>query len=81
MFICILLVVLIHSKLNFMLQCASAVDNLAAFYFNNITMGEAPTSPAAINLARRIADGPNLFPEVSGVFYNFILCNSKIKRN
>jgi hypothetical protein len=46
-------------------QCASAVDNLAAFYFNNITMGEPPTSPAVINLARHIADCPNLFPEVS----------------
>lgn len=55
-------------KLNIMLQCASAVDNLAAFYFNNITMGEAPTSPAAINLARHIVDAPNLFPEVSMVY-------------
>ncbi|GLT62173.1 hypothetical protein SLA2020_348300 [Shorea laevis] len=44
-------------------QCASAVDNLAAFYFNNIAMGEAPTSSAAINLARHIAECPNLFPE------------------
>ena len=49
----------------FVLQCASAVDNLAAFYFNNITMGEAPTLPTAVNLARHIADCPNLFPEVS----------------
>ena len=47
-----------------MLQCASDVDTLAAFYFNNLTMGEAPTTPAAINLARHIADCPNLFPEV-----------------
>lgn len=46
-------------------QCASAVDSLAAYYFNNITMGEVPTSPAAANLARHIADCPNLFPEVS----------------
>ncbi|KAH9752572.1 Importin N-terminal domain-containing protein [Citrus sinensis] len=45
-------------------QCAAAVDNLAAFYFNNITMGEAPTSPAAINLARHIVECPTLFPEV-----------------
>ncbi|CAK9142141.1 unnamed protein product [Ilex paraguariensis] len=44
-------------------QCASAVDNLAAFYFNNISMGEASTSPAAINLARHISECPNLFPE------------------
>lgn len=69
-----------------MLQCASAVDNLAAFYFNNITMGEAPTSPAAINLARHIVDCPNLFPEVSMVYcilhcrlmsYFVIFCHPK----
>lgn len=47
-----------------LLQCASAVDNLAAFYFNNITMGETPSSPAANNLARHIVDCPTLFPEV-----------------
>lgn len=63
------MVVLIQSKLIFYSQCASAVDNLAAFYFNNITMGEAPTTPAAINVARHIADGPNLFPEVSMVYF------------
>lgn len=51
--------------ITFLLQCASTVDNLASFYFNNITMGESPTSSAAINLARHIADCPNLFPEVS----------------
>ncbi|GFP93940.1 Ran-binding protein 17 [Phtheirospermum japonicum] len=46
-------------------QCASAVDNLAAFYFNNITMGEAPTSPGAVNLSRHIAECPALLPEAS----------------
>ena len=40
----------------FFFQCASAVDNLAAFYFNNITMGEARNSPAVMNLARQIVD-------------------------
>ncbi|GAU33650.1 hypothetical protein TSUD_310580 [Trifolium subterraneum] len=45
-------------------QCASAVDNLAAFYFNNITMGEGPNLPAAVNLARHIAECPTLFPEI-----------------
>ncbi|KAJ4968827.1 hypothetical protein NE237_015528 [Protea cynaroides] len=44
-------------------QCASAVDSLAAFYFNNVTMGEAPTSPAAVSLAQHIAECPSLFPE------------------
>ena len=47
------------------LQCAVAVDNLATYYFNNITMGEAPTSPAAIRFAQHIADCPSLFPEVT----------------
>lgn len=45
-------------------QCAAAVDNLAAFYFNNITSGENPTSPAAVKMARHITDCPTLFPEV-----------------
>ncbi|CAK7336403.1 unnamed protein product [Dovyalis caffra] len=54
-------------------QCASAVDNLAAYYFNNITMGETPTSPAAINLARHIADCPNLFPELLKTLFEIVL--------
>ncbi|GLT93407.1 hypothetical protein SLE2022_112010 [Rubroshorea leprosula] len=54
-------------------QCASAVDNLAAFYFNNITMGEAPTSPAAINLARHIADCPTLFPQILKTLVELVL--------
>ncbi|KAJ4831303.1 hypothetical protein Tsubulata_039662 [Turnera subulata] len=45
--------------MNISSQCASAVDNLAVFCFNNIIMGEAPTSPAAIKLARHIADCSN----------------------
>ncbi|XP_030465561.1 uncharacterized protein LOC115684822 isoform X1 [Syzygium oleosum] len=54
-------------------QCASAVDNLAAYYFNNITMGEAPNSPAAINLARHIADCPTLFPEILKTLFEIVL--------
>ncbi|KAJ6713201.1 EXPORTIN 47-RELATED [Salix purpurea] len=54
-------------------NCASAVDNLAAYYFNNITIGEAPTSPAAINLARHIADCPNLFPEILKTLFEIVL--------
>ncbi|XP_019414777.1 PREDICTED: exportin-7 isoform X2 [Lupinus angustifolius] len=54
-------------------QCASAVDNLAAFYFNNITMGEAPNLPASINLARHIAECPNLFPEILKTLFEIIL--------
>ncbi|XP_044460549.1 exportin-7-like isoform X1 [Mangifera indica] len=54
-------------------QCASSVDNLAAFYFNNITMGEAPTLPTAINLARHIAECPNLFPEILKTLFEIVL--------
>ncbi|XP_038886030.1 exportin-7 isoform X3 [Benincasa hispida] len=54
-------------------QCASAVDNLAAFYFNNITMGEAPSSPAAINLSRHIVDCPTLFPEILKTLFEILL--------
>ncbi|XP_050281550.1 uncharacterized protein LOC126722441 [Quercus robur] len=54
-------------------QCASAVDNLAAYYFNNITMGEAPNSPAAMNLARHIVDCPNLFPEILKTLFEIVL--------
>ncbi|XVF24570.1 hypothetical protein REPUB_Repub13aG0139400 [Reevesia pubescens] len=54
-------------------QCASAVDNLAAFYFNNITMGEAPTSPAAVKLAQHIADCPSLFPQILKTLFEIVL--------
>ncbi|KAH7547675.1 hypothetical protein JRO89_XS14G0001200 [Xanthoceras sorbifolium] len=54
-------------------QCASAVDNLAAYYFNNITMGEAPTSPVSVNLARHIAECPNLFPEILKTLFEIVL--------
>ncbi|GLT76401.1 hypothetical protein SLA2020_480630 [Shorea laevis] len=58
---------------NILTQCASVVDNLAAFYFNNITMGESPTSPAAINLARHIADCPSLFPQILKTLFELVL--------
>lgn len=54
-------------------QCASAIDNLAAFYFYNITMGEAPTSPHAINLARHIVECPTLFPEILKTLFEIVL--------
>ena len=54
-------------------QCASAVDNLAAFYFHNITMDENPTSVAAVNLARHIAECPNLFPEILKSLFEVVL--------
>lgn len=54
-------------------QCASAVDNLAAFYFNNITSGENPSSPAAVKMARHIADCPTLFPEILKSLFEIVL--------
>nr|GMD36638.1 exportin-7-like isoform X1 [Ipomoea batatas] len=54
-------------------QCASAIDNLASFYFNNITIGEAPTSPAAVCLARHIAESPNLFPQILKTLFEIVL--------
>ncbi|CAJ1972961.1 unnamed protein product [Sphenostylis stenocarpa] len=59
--------------LRYSVDCASAVDNLAAFYFNNITMGEAPNLPASVNLARHIAECPNLFPEILKTLFEIIL--------
>ncbi|KAL1561845.1 exportin-7-like isoform X2 [Salvia divinorum] len=54
-------------------QCASAVDNLAGFYFNKITTGEAPTSPAAVNLSRYIAECPALLPEILKTLFEIVL--------
>ncbi|KAL5994859.1 hypothetical protein ACLOJK_024916 [Asimina triloba] len=54
-------------------QCAAAVDFLAGFYFNNITVGEPPTLPTAMNLARHIAEGPNLFPEILKTLFEIVL--------
>lgn len=54
-------------------QCASAIDNLASYYFNNITMGEATTTPAAVNLARHVAEYPSLLPELLKSLFEIIL--------
>ncbi|KAI0531412.1 hypothetical protein KFK09_000967 [Dendrobium nobile] len=55
------------------IQCASAVDNLAAFYFNNITIAESPPPQAALNLARHIVECPNLFPEILKTLFEIVL--------
>ncbi|XP_042518350.1 exportin-7 isoform X2 [Macadamia integrifolia] len=54
-------------------QCASAVDSLAAFYFNSITVGETPTSPAAVSLAQHIAECPSLFPEILRTLFEIVI--------
>ncbi|KAK3039445.1 hypothetical protein RJ639_029244 [Escallonia herrerae] len=55
------------SDTNILSQCASAVDYLASLYFHHITLGESPTSPASLNLARHVADSPSIFPEVTAL--------------
>ncbi|XP_078427480.1 ARM repeat superfamily protein isoform X2 [Wolffia australiana] len=54
-------------------QCASAVDHLATYYFNHITTADSPPSSAAINLARHIAERPNLFPEILTSLFEIVL--------
>ncbi|KAF0917476.1 hypothetical protein E2562_020592 [Oryza meyeriana var. granulata] len=54
-------------------QCASAIDSLAAFYFNNITAGDGPPSPAALNLARHIGEFPTLFPQILKTLFEIII--------
>lgn len=53
--------------LNFLLfmQCASAIDNFATFYFNHVTVGESVTSPVALSAVGLIAEFPELFSRVS----------------
>uniref|UniRef100_A0A1D1YKH4 Exportin-7-B n=1 Tax=Anthurium amnicola TaxID=1678845 RepID=A0A1D1YKH4_9ARAE len=54
-------------------QCASAVDNLATYYFNHITLGDAPPSAAAVNMALHIAECPSLFPEILRTLFEIVL--------
>ncbi|XP_072984276.1 uncharacterized protein [Typha latifolia] len=54
-------------------QCASAVDNLAVYYFNNITIAEGHPSTTALNLARHIVECPNLFPEILKTLFEIVL--------
>ncbi|KAL8162040.1 hypothetical protein V2J09_013529 [Rumex salicifolius] len=54
-------------------QCASAVDHLASFYFNNITAGEAPNLPASVKLAQLVTECPTLFPEILKTLFEIVL--------
>lgn len=56
---------LIHLYLTFELQCASAIDHMATFYFNHIIMGESPASPALLSFAQHISDCADVFLDVS----------------
>ncbi|XP_060197469.1 uncharacterized protein LOC132626568 isoform X6 [Lycium barbarum] len=54
-------------------KCASAVDNLATFYFEHITTGESPTTPVALNLAQHLADCPSIFLEILKTLFEIVL--------
>eukprot|EP00850_Spirogloea_muscicola_P007102 SM000035S13082 [mRNA] locus=s35:297618:305506:+ [translate_table: standard] len=54
-------------------QCASAIDNLAAYYFNNVTSGEASPSPAAVKMTTHLLECPNLFPEILKSLFEIVL--------
>ncbi|GJN01163.1 hypothetical protein PR202_ga18407 [Eleusine coracana subsp. coracana] len=54
-------------------KCASAIDSLAAFYFNNVIAGDGPPSPASVNLTRHIGEFPNLFPQMLKTLFEIIL--------
>ncbi|EFJ32102.1 hypothetical protein SELMODRAFT_87550 [Selaginella moellendorffii] len=54
-------------------QCASAVDNMSAYYFTHITLGESPTSPMSINFARHIQERPNIFPQLLKSLFELVL--------
>ena len=54
-----------YHNFHFHLQSASAIDNLATFYFNHITVGESLASPVALNVAQLISDCSGLFSGVS----------------
>ncbi|KAJ0964861.1 hypothetical protein J5N97_025999 [Dioscorea zingiberensis] len=60
-----------HSSIH--VKCASTVDDLASFYFNNITVREIPPAPTALNLARHIAECPTLFPKILKTLFEMVL--------
>uniref|UniRef100_A0A165YIR9 Importin N-terminal domain-containing protein n=1 Tax=Daucus carota subsp. sativus TaxID=79200 RepID=A0A165YIR9_DAUCS len=58
---------------NILSECAYAADYIATYYFNHITSGELPTTPASLNLARLVADCPGLFPEMLKSLFETVL--------
>ncbi|CAL5348608.1 unnamed protein product [Camellia sinensis] len=63
-------VVLCYFTNDFIVQ---RVDNLATYYFKHITVGESPTTPAALNLARHVAGRPGVFPEILKSLFEIVL--------
>ncbi|KAJ7976521.1 putative Exportin-7 [Quillaja saponaria] len=54
-------------------QCASAVDNLATYYFTQVATGESPTSPAAINIIQLISDCPGVFSGILKTLFEIVI--------
>ncbi|OAE18738.1 hypothetical protein AXG93_4473s1020 [Marchantia polymorpha subsp. ruderalis] len=53
--------------------CASAVDNLATFYFNNVTGGVGLGSKPVSAMASHMADCSNLFLEILKTLFDLVL--------
>ncbi|XP_073223202.1 uncharacterized protein [Cicer arietinum] len=58
-------------------QCASAIDNLATFYFNIVTVGESVTSPAALNTAGLISEFPELFSRILRTVFEVVVLEDR----
>ncbi|XP_061360451.1 uncharacterized protein LOC133304431 isoform X2 [Gastrolobium bilobum] len=58
-------------------QCATAIDNLATFYFINVTVRESASSPAARNLAGLISDCPGLFSRILRTLFEVVVLEDR----
>uniref|UniRef100_A0A803LT90 Uncharacterized protein n=1 Tax=Chenopodium quinoa TaxID=63459 RepID=A0A803LT90_CHEQI len=54
-------------------KCASAIDNLATFYFDHIMMGESPASPALLSFAKHISDCADIFLDILKTMFEIVL--------
>ncbi|CAO2822375.1 unnamed protein product [Amaranthus hypochondriacus] len=54
-------------------QCASAIDHMATFYFENILMGEPPTSPALLSCAQKISGCGDYFLDILKTLFEIVL--------
>ncbi|PNY12018.1 exportin 7, partial [Trifolium pratense] len=58
-------------------QCASAIDNLATFYFNHVTIGESVTSPAALRTVGLISEFPQLFSRILRTLFEVVVLEDR----
>ncbi|KAL8129299.1 hypothetical protein V2J09_018454 [Rumex salicifolius] len=54
-------------------QCASSIDHLATCYFDRVVMGEPPASPVAINIAKHVSEGHEIFSRILKMIFEMIL--------